>query len=238
MEPIPETVEALRELTRLGDETIARTLLRISRDITRIVPEIVGVSLSAIDEGLTFTMTATAGPVAQMDAMQYLAGGPCEETVRTGEPHLYRADEPDNEERWQLFARATAAEGVQSTLSLPILLDGDVVAGINIYASTVDAFNGKHAAIAEACGAWADGAVSNADLGFATRLEAAETPKRLREQTLLAQADGVLMAESNLSAEEARKRLQSAAQRAGITDAQMARAILNLTQSQNDDSDA
>lgn len=80
MEPIPETVEAIQELTRLGDESIARTLMRISRDIERIVPDIVGVSVS-VSGDLTFTLTAPNGPVAKLDGVQYLAGGPCEDTL-------------------------------------------------------------------------------------------------------------------------------------------------------------
>jgi GAF domain-containing protein len=228
VEPIPETVEALRELTRLGDESIARTLLRISRDAERIVPQIVGVSLSLVDDGLTFTMTATAGPVAELDGMQYLAGGPCDDTLRSGQPHIYREGNADDEERWQLFARATAAAGVAATLSLPILRDDAVVAGINLYASEAGAFEGRHEELAEACGAWADGAVTNADLGFNTLAEAAEAPDRLRTKHLFDQAVGVLMAYFELSAEAAEERLRSAAHRAGIPDTHMARAIHGL----------
>jgi GAF domain-containing protein len=229
VEPLPETVEALRELTRFGDETIARTLLRISRDVERVVPEVVGISLSLIDENLTFTMTATTGPVAQMDGMQYLAGGPCDETLKTGVPHIYRAGDPVDEERWELFARATAAEGVASTLSMPMLSNGVVVAGVNMYASTPDAFDGHHEDLADVCGAWAGGAVTNADLDFSTRFEAAETPERLRDEFEIDQAVGALMSRWDLSLVEAGHRLRDAAQRAGISDAQMARAILEIS---------
>jgi GAF domain-containing protein len=228
MEPIPETVEALQELTRLGDETVARTLLRMSRAIERIVPEIVGVSVS-VNGNLTFTMTATNGPVAALDGVQYLAGGPCEDTLRTGEPQSYRKGDDVDENRWQMFARATAAAGVGSTLSLPILTDdGSVAAGINMYASTPDAFQGHHEELAAACGAWAGGAITNADMGFATRFQAAEAPELLRAQNVVDRAVGVLMSERAISAEEAREELRTTAQRAGITDAQMARAILGL----------
>jgi GAF domain-containing protein len=228
VEPIPETVEALQELTRLGDETVARTLLRISRAVESIVPEVVGVSVS-VNGNLTFTMTATDGPVAALDGVQYLAGGPCEDTLRTGEPHSYRKGDDVDENRWQMFARATAAAGVGSTLSLPILAsDGSVVAGINIYASTPNAFEGHHHELAAACGAWAGGAITNADLGFDTRFQAAQAPELLRLQTLVDRAVGALMAERSISAEEAREQLRTTAQRAGITDAQMARAILGL----------
>lgn len=227
MEPIPDTVEALQELSRLGDEGIARTLLRISRGVEQIVPEIVGLSVS-VKGNLTFTMTATSRPVAELDGMQYLDGGPCEDTLHTGRSHTYVQRDTVDEARWQLFARATASAGVASTLSLPIL-DGDtVVAGINLYASMPDAFDGHHEEIATACGAWVDGAITNADMNFATRFWAAETPSRLRIGNLIDQAVGALMSIRGISAEGASEKLQTSAQRAGISDAQMARAILRI----------
>jgi GAF domain-containing protein len=228
VEPIPETVEALRELTRFGDETVARTLLRITRNAELIVPEIVGVSLSLVNDHLTFTMTASTGPVAELDGMQYLAGGPCEETLQSGERQTYQAGNVIDEERWRLFARATSAAGVESTLSLPILRGDVVVAGINLYASTPDAFEGHHDELAEATGGWAEGAVRNADMDFTTRFQAAETPGRLRAENLVDQAIGVLMSQWGIPVDVAEERLRDAAQRAGISDAQMARAILGL----------
>ena len=238
MQPIPETVEALRELTRFGDDTIARTLLHISRGVEGVVPQMVGVSLSLIEEDQTFTLTATTGPVAALDGMQYLDGGPCDEAVRTGELHRYRAGDVIDEDRWQLFARATAAAGVESTLSLPILHEGLVVAGVNLYASTSDAFDGHHEELSRSCGAWVGGAVKNADLGFTTRFDAAETPDRVRAQAQVDMAVGTLMSRWNLSVEQAEERLRNAAQRAGLSDAQMASAVLELfLEASTEDSD-
>jgi GAF domain-containing protein len=238
VEPLPETIEALRELTRFGGESVARTLLRISRAVEGLVPQIVGISLSLVQDDLTFTMTATASPVAQLDGMQYFAGGPCEESLQTGVVHAYRAGDAVDEDRWQMFARATSAAGVESTLSLPILRDDAVVAGVNLYASTADAFDGRHDALAEACGAWVGGVVKNADLDFTTRFRAAETPDRLRAETLVDHAVGALMSRFGMSVDEAEDRLRDAAQRAGITDAQMARAILGLlTETSTEDVD-
>lgn len=237
MKPIPETVEALRELTRFGDDTVARTLLQISRGVEGVVPEVVGISLSLIADELTFTMTATTGPVAELDAMQYLAGGPCDETLRTGTPHRFRPDDVTDEEHWQVFARATAAAGIGSTLSLPILQDGTVVAGVNLYASTPEAFDGHHDELAEVCGAWAGGAVTNADLDFSSRFRASEAADRLRDDSLVDQAVGALVSRWSLSPESAADRLRDAARRAGITDAQMAQAILGLLVSTSRDDD-
>lgn len=227
MEPIPETVEALQELTRLGDESIARIVLRVSQAAEQIVPELVGLSVS-VNGNLTFTLTATNLPTAELDGVQYLDGGPCEDALHTGERHTYRHGDPVDEDRWRLFARATAAAGVASTLSLPILDEGRVVAGINMYASTPEAFEGHHEELAEACGAWVDGAVTNADMGFTTRFRAAETPELLRIENLVNQAIGALIVAQGIPAEEAGQKIRASAQRAGISDAQIARAILAL----------
>ena len=228
VEPIPATVEALRELTRYGDDTVARTLMDISRSVERIVPEVVGISLSLVADDLTFTLTATTGPVAELDGVQYLAGGPCDDALRTGATHTYRGDDATDEDRWQLFARATSAAGVESTLSLPILREGYVVAGVNLYGSTADAFEGHLEEMAEACGGWAGGSVKNADLDFTTRFRAAEAPDRLRAEHLVDQAVGALMSGMDLPLVQAELRLRDAAQRAGISDAQIARAVLAL----------
>lgn len=230
MEPIPETADALRELTRHGDPGIANALWSLSRAVQRAVPELVGLSLSFVGDtqNLTFTMTATGGSVAELDGVQYLDSGPCEEMLRSGEPRSYRSGAADDEERWKMFARATSSAGVASTLSLPILREGSVVAGVNLYASTADAFRGRHDELAAICGAHAGDVTTNADLDFRTRFEAAETPDRIRGEQLIHQATGAVMSLLSLGKDEAGARLRDAARRAGISDAQMARAVLGL----------
>ena len=56
-----------------------------------------------VEENLTFTMTATAGPVAGLDAMQYLDGGPCEQTLRAGDVTTWQAGDSADEDQWQLL---------------------------------------------------------------------------------------------------------------------------------------
>jgi hypothetical protein len=85
-----------------------------------MVPETVWLSLSFPEGQLTFTMIATAEVVATLDRVQYLVDGPREETLRAGHPRGNRVGDDDDEQRWQMFARATAAAGVASTLSSPI----------------------------------------------------------------------------------------------------------------------
>ncbi|HYO40302.1 MAG TPA: GAF domain-containing protein [Nocardioidaceae bacterium] len=225
LEPTPETLEAIKELNRLGSNDVAVALLRLCREVVQVVPEAVGLSLGMVAGELTFTAIATDHRISGLDSMQYLGGGPCVEAAETGERREQRDDALD-EARWADFARAGAAIGVAATLSLPIVFGGRVTATVNLYAATADAFDGRHEELARRCGAWAPGAVSNADLTFSSREAAAATPARLRDTNAIEVAVGLLMDAYKISDEAAAARLRDAAERAGITEGQAARVII------------
>ena len=56
--PLPETRAALSELSRLGDADLVTDLRALTDRARALVPELVGVSLGALREGLTFTFVA------------------------------------------------------------------------------------------------------------------------------------------------------------------------------------
>jgi hypothetical protein len=229
MEPIPETRETLRRLSLDTDVDPEATLARQGAQVLEIVPDCVGISITYIDEGLTFTLVAAPEEIALLDAIQYLHGGPCVEAATSGKPMDVRDVDPLDEGAWQRYARAGAAHGVASSLSLPIHEDGDegpVVGSVNLYGASGNAFTGHHDQLAALFGAWAPGAVSNADLSFTTRLAAAASPARARERSLLDEAVGVLAESEHLDVGSAERRLREAAARAGLTDVQIARAVL------------
>jgi GAF domain-containing protein len=228
VEPIPETEEVLKELLTLGDTEAAGALLQMGRSATEIVPECVGLSLGLLEDGLTFTLVASSDEIAALDAVQYLDGGPCVSAAHEAE--TIEADPTDltDEERWQLYARASAASGVRSSLTLPILRQGRVMGSVNLYAATADAFEGKHQALAAALGGSAEAAVANADLSFRTRLEAMEAPGRLSDQNDVDIALGIISASQGVDISTAAERLQQAAARAGISEGQAARALRQI----------
>jgi len=228
MEPLPETFEALQRLTMYGDTEVAAELVRIGRQVHEVVPATVGVSLSVPADRFTFTLVADGDLASQLDAAQYLDDGPCVEAQTTGEVLETNRTSLLDEGRWLLFARASAALGVGSSLSLPVLDEGQVVAGVNLYASTEDAFAGHHEELAAICRAWAPGAVTNADLAFSTRLEAVATPARMREQTLVDQAVGILAESQHLHTSAAADRLREAAALAGISQSQAAQTVIQV----------
>src|SRR5688572_21890380 len=142
MEPLPETREALAEFVSLEEPDVDELLLGLGRDAERLVPELVGLSLGLVSEGLTFTLVASGQGIAAMDATQYLDGGPCVEVSEgRSDTLLARPDDPLDEERWELYSRMGAAAGVASSLSMPIYRRGRLIGGVNLYASTADAFS-------------------------------------------------------------------------------------------------
>jgi GAF domain-containing protein len=185
-------------------------------------------SLALLQDGLTFTLVASAEEVSAWDAVQYLDGGPCVDAAH--EERITDASQGDvlAEDKWRLYAKATAAAGVASSLTLPILGEGRVVGTVNLYAAAPHAFEGHHDDLATALNASAEYAIANADLSFSTRLEAAEAPSRLADEDDINIALGIIAASQEVDIPTARERLRMAAARAAITEGQAARAVRQL----------
>lgn len=219
MEPIQETVHAVEEYgpfaTDEGD--LLDELRNSAEQVRQLVPECIGMTVSSIQDGVSFTLVASDEEVAALDAIQYAVGGPCVEAVKAERVLSYTQDDFLGEVNWQLFARATAAASIASTLTLPIVVAGRVAGSINLYAASADAFAGRHEQIAEIFDAWAPGAIANADLDFSTRAVAEQAPRVLRDQLRIQVALGILMSNQRIDVETAMTRLVEAAQRAGAT---------------------
>jgi GAF domain-containing protein len=227
MEPLPETRAALAELVSFDEPDVDELLRDLGDRASEIVPDLVGLSLGLAAEGLTFTLIASGSAASAVDAAQYLDGGPCVEVSEgRSESVEVRTDDPLDEERWNLFARVSAAVGVASSLSLPLVRGGKRIGGVNLYASTSSAFAGHHEELADLLGSSAAEAVSNADLSFSTRLEAAAAPGRLRDRIDVDTAVGLIAAMSGAGFETARRRLTDAAARAGLTESMVARVVV------------
>jgi GAF domain-containing protein len=229
VEPIPETKEAVEEFGPFtDDEDLLDELVRKGKRVRAIVPTCVGLSLAMKENGATFTLVASAAEIATLDALQYLDGGPCVEAAAKKQALAFSASDPLDERRWQLFAQGTAATGVASTLSLPMLAEGDVAGTVNLYAAAEDSFTGRHEELAAIFDAWAPGAVTNADLSFSTRQTAEQAPQRLRDDVRIEVAAGVIASRNGLDLETARAKLSAAAKRAGFSVARMAEAVIDI----------
>lgn len=171
------------------------------------------------------TLVASTGQIAALDAAQYLYGGPCVEDLEGTEPLNVTIGDLLDEGRWQMYAQASATAGIASSLSLPVMAADRVVGGVNLYASTADAFTGRHQPVAEAVGSGAAFAVSNADLSFTMLQQALEAPDTLCALGDMDLAVGVISESQGVPITIARERLRDAAAPAGISEAEAAKAI-------------
>jgi hypothetical protein len=224
--PIGASREAFDWLGGYGDVQVEQSMATIGARVRGIVPECVALSISMTEDDLTFTLMCDKPGAALLDAMQYLDGGPCVAAVDRGSLETTRLL-PTDEGLWQLFARAESFAGIASTLSLPVMKDEEAIGGVNLYASTAHAFDGHHDEVAAVCGAWAQGAVTNADLSFSSRIRAAAAPERLRDRGTFDVACGYVAAHQHLQISEAAERIRIAARRAGVSDLDFARFILS-----------
>jgi GAF domain-containing protein len=227
MEFIPETLEALDELESGMDESVLRESLERSAELARrIAPDLAGISVASREHGLTFTLIATDEEIAALDAVQYLTSGPCVEALDEGRGMATTSDDLLSEPRWRALGLASAAAGVRSTLTLPVVTGEEVTGTVNLYGRSDTTFERKHQALAVVFQAWAPGAVTNADLSFSTRTLAEQAPGQLRDEALLDTATGILAAAQTVTVATARQRLIDAADRAGIPVTSLARAVV------------
>ena len=209
MELLPQSREALDEYVTTAVDDVEVLLRVIEGWAVRTVPECVALSVTILDEDLTFTLVDDS---AQVAAGARADGPPAE----VGDPHAL------DEAGWAEMARERAFAGILSTVSLPVVEQGRAVLTIDLYASTAHAFHDRIEGLVDALGGWQAGAVTNADLGFETLRRAEAAPERLREQRVLDVAIGVVAARLGLTTGDAEELLARAAERAGTTVVQAA----------------
>lgn len=151
--------------------------------------------------------------VAEIDEIQYvtLNEGPC--ITAALERRTVRSGSLGGEKMWPRFGPRVGRLGINSALSLPLLLPGQLVGAINVYARAKDVFDDRAVEIGELFAAPAAVAVHNAHvlaraLALTTELQAA-----LVSRPVIDQAIGMLRARTGGTADEAFARLRDISQR-------------------------
>lgn len=212
MELLPQSREALDEYVTPAVEDVEGLLRVIEGWAVRAVPECVALSVTLLDEDLTFTLVDSAATTGRGAAAE-----------GRGEPSgAQEASYALDEHGWADMARERAFAGIASTVSLPVVEEGRAVLNIDLYASTAHAFRDRVEGLVEALGAWQAGAVTNADLGFETLRRAELAPERLREQRIVDVAVGLVAARLGVTTDGAAELLRESAQCAGIGETQAA----------------
>jgi GAF domain-containing protein len=153
---------------------------------------------------------ATSDPsVHALDELQYgLGEGPCLTALR----ELTTVHIPDlrAEERWPRYAAAAWEEGIGSILSVPLPLEGEANAALNLYSTHTNAFSGADIEGAEAYAAQASKALRLAVRVAQLTDDRKHLTTAMESRTTIDVAVGAIMAQNRCSQESALKILKIA----------------------------
>jgi GAF domain-containing protein len=187
------------------------------RDVQELLDELAAFSastLSGSDQVLcgitlrrrkrTTTVASSDARVLDLDEMQYdLGDGPCLTAIR----ELVTVHVPDlsEEHRWPAYTPTAWGKGIRSTLSVPLILEGEANAGLNLYSTRTHGFSGQDIEAAEAYAGQASKA-----LRLSVRIaHLSETKTNLsaamESRTMIDLAAGAIMAQNRCSQETAMK---------------------------------
>jgi len=154
----------------------------------------------------------TADFVREIDKVQYheLHQGPCITCMRSRRPAVSGSLGSDG--RWPRFGGRVARLGVHSALSMPLMVEDQVIGAINAYAYDRDAFAEHAVRLATQFAGPAAVAVFNAHVLSTARDRAEQLQRALVSRNVIDQAIGIVRARIGVSAEEAFDRLTKISQ--------------------------
>ncbi len=150
--------------------------------------------------------------VAEIDEIQYgtLNEGPCITAALEG--RTVRSGSLGGEQMWPRFGPRVGRLGVHSALSLPLLLPGQTVGAINVYARGKEVFDDHATYLGEQFAAPAAVAVHNAQVLAKAQELTLQLQAALSTRPIIDQAVGLLRSRTGGSAEEAFARLRELSQ--------------------------
>jgi GAF domain-containing protein len=116
---------------------------------------------------------------------------------------VVRVDSTDADDRWPEFLDAARAHGIHSSLSLPLLVAGDGIGALNLYAEPPSRFSDSSEVVGQAIAAHAAVAVANGIAYWEKVTLAEQLETALTSRAIIEQAKGVIIATTGRSAEEA-----------------------------------
>ncbi|KAA0020081.1 GAF and ANTAR domain-containing protein [Antrihabitans cavernicola] len=216
----------VRLSTILGE--IARTLQQDHNDLdatlngicdaARLIPGAEDAGITLLLNGSKLDSKGQTGPIPdKIDLLQErIKQGPCVDAARDQE--MVRVDDMRTESRWPQFSPAAAAAGVRSMLSFQLWVEDSHLGALNMYSTTVNAFDESSEQIANPLAAHASVALAGA-----------RREEQLREavdsRDLIGQAKGMLMQQYSINADQAFDLLTKLSQERNVKVRQIAESI-------------
>ena len=139
---IPLDAVAALSAHLLDDGTLDDVLLHICAATVEHLPGADEASVTLLTANKATTYGATSGLPTAADERQYEADtGPCLDAARTNQPVIVEDARTDT--RWEDVLPRMVDEGVLSSMSIPLPVQGAAIGALNIYARTPRAFDEK-----------------------------------------------------------------------------------------------
>lgn len=225
MEQTPvELAETFADVARalLGEDDVQAALTRISALAVQTIDGCDHAGVSLIQGRKISSPGASDDVPIQVDAIQYETDeGPCLDAIR--EQETFRAGDLAAEDRWPKFSRRTAEEtGVVSMLCFRLFAEADTMGALNLYSKERSAFDDEAVAVGTVFATHAAVALSGAQ-------QDEQLQQALLSRDVIGQAKGIIMAQQNVTADEAFDILRRASQRLNIKLRELAERVASRT---------
>jgi transcriptional regulator with GAF, ATPase, and Fis domain len=188
------------------------------------------VGITMLVDGRPRTAVFTDDTAPEIDVAQYETGiGPCLDAFR--HQQVYRIDDMDKDRQWPPFSEAAAAQGIQSSLSLPLLARHDGVGALNLYSRTRAAFSDDDVEVGLQFATQAAIVLANAQAYWDARQLGEDMAEAMKSRATIEQAKGILMGAQRCTADEAFQILVRASQRENRKLREIAEDIVTRTAS-------
>lgn len=149
------------------------------------------------------SVAAASGRRAKaLDELQNLNGdGPCLSALRAGHP--IQVDDLSTEERWPGYAPAAVANGVRSVLAVPLTLEGEAQAVLNLYSDLPRGFSTADVETVRAFSKIASRSLKLALVVANLRESRDDLTEAMRSRTAIDMAIGAIMAQNRCAKNEA-----------------------------------
>ena len=217
--PRDARAEALTALSQfLVDRSpMGETLTRIAAITTGALPaaEFAGIALLD-DGGRPTTALYTDAESPEIDEAQYEAGrGPCLDAWRTKQ--VIRLDDTDASAAYPEFGCAARANGIRSTLSLPLVVHDEGIGALNLYARVPGGFSDDDEALGADLSTTASVVLANASAYWTAAELNQQLSEAMASRAVIEQAKGILMGrDAAITADGAFALLRAASQRENV----------------------
>ncbi len=205
---VAETFERVaRTLAGTGD--VATSLNRILNLTVETLQGCEFAGIWLLEKDKISSPAATSDVPRQVDAIQAEEReGPCIDAMRDHE--VFRTGNLGAEQRWPTFSsRARDEFQIRSVLAIRLFVEDDTLGALNLYSTTLDAFDDTDVAL---------GAVfaAHAAVAMLSARREEELERKVESRDVIGRAKGILIAREQISDEEAFQLLIRASQRLNL----------------------